>query len=349
MKQQGDIWVVAKTLKAFNRLRVAWEEDYGNTTIPVEPPPARWADCSEADWVRDGGGLPRRGWRAAECGRSMIPRHGARPAVGGRWPRGSRGTRRVYPRAGPYGPMVALPRSPGNSPPPSGSSGYTHHRVRVCVAGFLPDEARVGTGFLCIGRAFLVRRGRRGGRSSDLSGLTAGRASLASNSLLRFRRQSTVKGAALRNFLEEVKQWPNLKHSQDLKHFLTTDRYPGVVLAAGPCRRRARVGGRGRSLLWRPTARRPRVLCSILSSASLGAGLCPHSLALLVWSVKQALWAVTRVGETSEEGQWRSPVFAGPIETVEPHRVFIQGLDEVASEQAHCRGPELRRVGQVGY
>lgn len=36
--------------------------------------------------------------------------------------------------------------------------------------------------------------------------------------------QSLVKGAALRKFLDEVKQWPNLKHSQDLKHFLTTDR-----------------------------------------------------------------------------------------------------------------------------
>lgn len=34
-----------------------------------------------------------------------------------------------------------------------------------------------------------------------------------------------MKGAALRSFLEEVKQWPNLKHSQDLKHFLTTDRH----------------------------------------------------------------------------------------------------------------------------
>ncbi|CAN0494893.1 unnamed protein product, partial [Ectocarpus sp. 12 AP-2014] len=33
-----------------------------------------------------------------------------------------------------------------------------------------------------------------------------------------------LKGAALRSFLEEVKHWPNLKHSQDLKHFLTTDR-----------------------------------------------------------------------------------------------------------------------------
>lgn len=53
MKEQGDIWVVAKTLKAFNRLRVAWEEDYGASSIPVEPPPARWADCSEADWVSD--------------------------------------------------------------------------------------------------------------------------------------------------------------------------------------------------------------------------------------------------------------------------------------------------------
>lgn len=51
VKEQGDIWVVAKTLKAFNRLRVAWEEDYGATSIPVEPPPARWADCSESDWV----------------------------------------------------------------------------------------------------------------------------------------------------------------------------------------------------------------------------------------------------------------------------------------------------------
>lgn len=36
--------------------------------------------------------------------------------------------------------------------------------------------------------------------------------------------QMALKGAALRKFLEEVKQWPNLKHSQDLKHFLTTDR-----------------------------------------------------------------------------------------------------------------------------
>lgn len=51
VKEQGDIWVVAKTLKAFNRLRVAWEEDYGASSIPVEPPPARWADCSESDWV----------------------------------------------------------------------------------------------------------------------------------------------------------------------------------------------------------------------------------------------------------------------------------------------------------
>eukprot|EP00752_Nemacystus_decipiens_P007336 g6562.t1 len=85
VKEQGDIWVVAKTLKAFNRLRVAWEEDYGASSIPVEPPPARWADCSESDW-------------------------------------------------------------------------------------------------------------------------------------------KDLKGAALRTFLEEVKQWPNLKHSQDLKHFLTTDR-----------------------------------------------------------------------------------------------------------------------------
>lgn len=51
MKEQGDIWVVAKTLKAFNRLRVAWEEDYGTVSIPVEPPPARWADCNETDWV----------------------------------------------------------------------------------------------------------------------------------------------------------------------------------------------------------------------------------------------------------------------------------------------------------
>lgn len=51
VKEEGDIWVVAKTLKAFNRLRVAWEEDYGTTSIPVEPPPARWADCSETDWV----------------------------------------------------------------------------------------------------------------------------------------------------------------------------------------------------------------------------------------------------------------------------------------------------------
>lgn len=33
-----------------------------------------------------------------------------------------------------------------------------------------------------------------------------------------------MKGAALRKFLEEVSKWPNLKHSQDLKHFLTTDR-----------------------------------------------------------------------------------------------------------------------------
>lgn len=52
VKEQGDIWVVAKTLKAFNRLRVAWEEDYGTSSIPVEPPPARWVDCSESDWVR---------------------------------------------------------------------------------------------------------------------------------------------------------------------------------------------------------------------------------------------------------------------------------------------------------
>lgn len=52
VKEQGDIWVVAKTLKAFNRLRVAWEEDYGTNSIPVEPPPARWDECSEADWVR---------------------------------------------------------------------------------------------------------------------------------------------------------------------------------------------------------------------------------------------------------------------------------------------------------
>lgn len=59
VKEQGDIWVVAKTLKAFNRLRVAWEEDYGTTSIPVEPPPARWADCSESDWVRR---------RAIRCG-----------------------------------------------------------------------------------------------------------------------------------------------------------------------------------------------------------------------------------------------------------------------------------------
>lgn len=57
MKEQGDIWVVAKTLKAFNRLRVAWEEDYGTNSIPVEPPPARWADCSESDWVREGDGV----------------------------------------------------------------------------------------------------------------------------------------------------------------------------------------------------------------------------------------------------------------------------------------------------
>ena len=66
VKEEGDIWVVAKTLKAFNRLRVAWEEDYGTTSIPVEPPPARWADCSETNWVRvyiqgnggaEGGGL----------------------------------------------------------------------------------------------------------------------------------------------------------------------------------------------------------------------------------------------------------------------------------------------------
>ena len=52
VRGQGDIWVVAKTLKAFNRLRVAWEEDYGTTSIPVEPPPARWEECSEVDWVR---------------------------------------------------------------------------------------------------------------------------------------------------------------------------------------------------------------------------------------------------------------------------------------------------------
>ncbi|CAN0012919.1 unnamed protein product, partial [Choristocarpus tenellus] len=52
VSSQGDIWVVAKTLKAFNRLRVAWEEDFGATSIPIEPPPARWDDCSEAEWVR---------------------------------------------------------------------------------------------------------------------------------------------------------------------------------------------------------------------------------------------------------------------------------------------------------
>lgn len=57
VKEQGDIWVVAKTLKAFNRLRVAWEEDYGASSIPVEPPPARWADCSESDWVSEGFGV----------------------------------------------------------------------------------------------------------------------------------------------------------------------------------------------------------------------------------------------------------------------------------------------------
>ncbi|CAM9148097.1 unnamed protein product, partial [Phaeothamnion confervicola] len=49
---RGDMWVVAKTLKAFNRLRVAWEEDYGANTVPVEPPPARWVDCSLQDWEK---------------------------------------------------------------------------------------------------------------------------------------------------------------------------------------------------------------------------------------------------------------------------------------------------------
>jgi Variant SH3 domain len=49
-KNKGDIWVVAKTLKAFNRLRVAWEEDFGSNSIPVEPPAARWENCSIAQW-----------------------------------------------------------------------------------------------------------------------------------------------------------------------------------------------------------------------------------------------------------------------------------------------------------
>ncbi len=47
---QGEIWVVSKTLKAFNRLRVAWEEEFGSHCIPSEPPHVRWGDCSEADW-----------------------------------------------------------------------------------------------------------------------------------------------------------------------------------------------------------------------------------------------------------------------------------------------------------
>ncbi len=48
---QGEIWVISKTVKAFNRLRVAWEEEFrGSHCIPYEPPPVRWSDCSEADW-----------------------------------------------------------------------------------------------------------------------------------------------------------------------------------------------------------------------------------------------------------------------------------------------------------
>lgn len=71
--------------------------------------------------------------------------------------------------------------------------------------------------------------------------------------------QKDLKGAALRNFLEEVKQWPNLKHSQDLKHFLTTDRYvahslrwgsvciweTSAILSLWGLRERAGGGGRG--------------------------------------------------------------------------------------------------------
>ncbi len=47
---QGEIWVISKTLKAFNRLRVAWEEEFGSHCIPCEPPHVRWSGCSEADW-----------------------------------------------------------------------------------------------------------------------------------------------------------------------------------------------------------------------------------------------------------------------------------------------------------
>ncbi len=47
---QGEIWVISKTLKAFNRLRVAWEEDFGSRCIPYESPHVRWNDCSEAVW-----------------------------------------------------------------------------------------------------------------------------------------------------------------------------------------------------------------------------------------------------------------------------------------------------------
>ncbi len=46
----GEIWVISKTVKAFNRLRVAWEEEIGSQCTPYEPPPVRWSDCSEADW-----------------------------------------------------------------------------------------------------------------------------------------------------------------------------------------------------------------------------------------------------------------------------------------------------------
>ncbi len=47
---QGEIWVISKTLKAFNRLRVAWEEEFGSHCVPSEPPHVRWGGCSEADW-----------------------------------------------------------------------------------------------------------------------------------------------------------------------------------------------------------------------------------------------------------------------------------------------------------
>jgi hypothetical protein len=47
---KGEIWVVAKTLKAFNRLRVAWEEDFGVNAVPTEPPPSRWKDVTADEW-----------------------------------------------------------------------------------------------------------------------------------------------------------------------------------------------------------------------------------------------------------------------------------------------------------